>query len=161
MKQHTQPFFSEPGEGSQPYGMRILFSSSSASRYRWIEHPRFTRMTISNDPLIWRLWSRKNSRRYLFIRFRKVAGPTSFFSTRPNLWKFFLLFRMKRIRFLEESLLPTFITLLKSWGWEILSCLVNLNGLSPAFGSISTSSGCSVDEPSASIRGAGALLADV
>ena len=33
---------------------------------------------------------------------------------------------MKRIKLREETLLPNFMTVLKSWGWVIRSCFVNL-----------------------------------
>ena len=76
--------FAQPPDRSLFHKMKSPLNSSSASVYRLTEHPFFTRRTTSKDPLISCLWRRKNSRTYRLIRFRKVAGPISFFTTIPS-----------------------------------------------------------------------------
>ena len=107
-------------------------NSISASWYRWNEHPFLIIKIMSYEPFTWRLWRRKNSRIYRFIRFRKAAGPISFFTTTPNLWKLLSVSLTKRIRLREEVLLPNFITFLNSWGCVIRSFFENLKDSSTA-----------------------------
>src|SRR4030067_601190 len=109
------------------FHIKTRINSFSVSLYRSGGFPFLTRMIISIDPLIWRLWRRKNSLKYRFILFRRVAGPTSFFTTMPKRLYLFAFSRRKNIKFFEVNLLPDFITCLKSWGRAILSLLVNLN----------------------------------